>query len=49
MENLYQKTKNYKFQNQFPNNNQNSQLTPLNRIKSLYTTIIKSSKSNNKN
>ena len=47
MENSLQKTKNYKFQNQFPNNNQNSHVTPINRIKSLYTTIIKSSKSNN--
>ena len=43
MDNLEQKNKNYKFQNQFPNNNQNTQ---VNRIKSLYTTIIKASNSN---
>ena len=38
--------KNYKFQNQFPNNNQENEMNKENRIKSLYTTIIKTNKKN---
>ncbi len=38
--------KNYKFQNQFPNNNQENEMNKENRIKGLYTTIIKTNKKN---
>ena len=41
--------KNYKFQNHFPNNNQENEISKENRIKGLYTTIIKSSKKNYNN
>ena len=36
--------KNYKFQNHFQNNNQEKEISKENRIKGLYTTIIKSNK-----
>ena len=41
--------KNYKFQNHFPNKNQENEISKENRIKGLYTTIIKTTKKNYNN
>ena len=41
--------KNYKFQNHFQNNNQEKEISKENRIKGLYTTIIKTTKKNYNN